>query len=182
MFKYINRYLMVPVFRLGLGRAIGSPIGGYIMVLKTIGKKSGNTRYAPLNYAILDGNVYCIAGWGRTSHWFANLKADPHVEMLMPGGALAGVAEEVDDAREAELATLQVVRNAGFATLFDGINPLSATDAQILQRVGNVPVVRIRPVGLGSGPSDPGGWGWVLALLGQTVAFVWLFGRLRPRR
>src|SRR5262245_39299377 len=58
-FKYVNRYFMVPVFRLGLGWAMGSPTGGYVMLLKTVGKKSGKTRYAPVNYAIMEGNVYC---------------------------------------------------------------------------------------------------------------------------
>jgi hypothetical protein len=57
------------------------------VVLKTTGKKRGQACYAPLNYAILDGSIYCIAGWGTTAHWLVNLKADPHVELLLPGGS-----------------------------------------------------------------------------------------------
>ena len=45
----INRYCMVPAFRLGLAPILGTPLGGYIMVLKTRGRKSGRLRYAPLN-------------------------------------------------------------------------------------------------------------------------------------
>jgi deazaflavin-dependent oxidoreductase (nitroreductase family) len=181
VFKYVNAYFMVPAFRLGLGWAVGSPPGGYIMVLKTLGNKSGKTRYAPVNYAILDGSVYCLAGWGRKSHWFANLAANPHVDLLMPGGALSGVAEEVLSPDEARRATLGVVRNAGFATLFGGLNPLTATDEQILEKVGHAPVVRIRPVGPGNGPFDPGGLGWVSPLLGQVACLIWLAARLRRR-
>ena len=180
-FRYMNRYFMVPAFRLGLGPMIGSPFGGYIMVLKTTGRKSGQTRYAPLDYAILDGNIYCIAGWGKTAHWFANLKADPHVELLMPGGAVAGIAEEVTDPKEARRARVRVARNSGFALLFEGLNPLTVTDDQLLEGLGYVPVVRIQPCGVGNGAFDPGGWGWVLPTLAQVVGVLWLI-RLFTKR
>ncbi|MEW5717100.1 MAG: hypothetical protein AB1817_00590 [Chloroflexota bacterium] len=61
-FSYLNRYFMVPMFRLGFGPWIGAPFGGYIMVLKVIGRKTGKTRYALVNYASENGNVYCLAG------------------------------------------------------------------------------------------------------------------------
>lgn len=182
LFKYVNSYFMVPAFRLGLGWAMGSPHGGYIMLLKTTGKKSGKARYAPVNYAILGGNVYCIAGWGRTSHWFANMEADPHVELLMPGGAVAGIAEEVTDLWEARRAMLGVLKNAGFAAMFAGLNPRNITYEQLAEKVVHSPVVRIRPVGVGSGPYDPGGWGWVLPNLAQLGGAFWLIRRLRHRR
>jgi deazaflavin-dependent oxidoreductase (nitroreductase family) len=171
---------MVPAFRLGLGPVLGSPFGGYIMVLKTTGKKSGRPRYAPLNYAILDGNIYCIAGWGKTAHWFANLKADPRVELLMPGGAVAGIAEEVSDPEEAHRARVRVARNSGFALLFSGLNPLTVTDKQLTEGLGRVPVVRTRPCGVGSGAFDPGGWGWVLPALAQLAGFLWTVRHFRP--
>jgi deazaflavin-dependent oxidoreductase (nitroreductase family) len=181
-FKYMNRYLMVPAFRLGLGPVMGSPFGGYIMVLKTTGNKSGQPRYAPLNFAILDGNVYCIAGWGKQTHWFANLKADPHVELIMPGAAVAGLAEEVTHPEEARRARVGVARNSGFALMFGGLNPMTATDDQIMEGLGYVPVVRIRPYGMGNGAFDPGGWGWVLPTLAQLAGLLWLVRRIRRGR
>jgi deazaflavin-dependent oxidoreductase (nitroreductase family) len=174
----MNRFLMIPAFRLGLGPVLGSPFGGYIMVLKTTGKKSGEPRYAPLNYAILEGNIYCIAGWGKTAHWFANLKADPHVELLMPGGAVAGIAEEVTDPGEAQRARVRVARNSGFALMFGGLNALTVTDERIIEGLGYVPVVRIRPFGLGSGAFDPGGWGWVLPCMAQLAGLLWIARRI----
>lgn len=177
-FKLMNRYLMVPAFRLGLGPIMGSPFGGYIMVLKTTGKKSGQIRYAPLNYALLDGSIYCIAGWGKTAHWLVNLKADPHVELLMPGGAVAGIAEEVTDLGEAQRARVRVARNSGFALMFGGLNPLTVTDEQLIGGLGTVPVVRIRPYGLGNAAFDPGGWGWVLPSLAQLAGLLWIARRI----
>ena len=76
-FRVLNKYFMVPMFRLGLGPLVGNPITGYIMVLKTVGSKTGKRRYAPVNYAILDGHVYVLSGFGKLAHWVTNLVAQP---------------------------------------------------------------------------------------------------------
>jgi hypothetical protein len=65
IFQYLNRYFMVPVFRLGLGAFIANPFSGYIMVIKTIGHKTGKERYTPTDYTIQNGNIYCVAGFAR---------------------------------------------------------------------------------------------------------------------
>ena len=75
IFWYLNRYFMVPMFRLGLGPLMGNPFSGYIMVIKTSGRKSGLTRYAPVNYAILNGSVYCLSGWGHL--WIGTATCSP---------------------------------------------------------------------------------------------------------
>ncbi len=77
VFWYLNRYFMVPMFRLGLGPLMVNPFGGYIMVLKTIGRKTGKVRYSPVNYAIMNGNVYCLVGFGHIADWYRNLRANP---------------------------------------------------------------------------------------------------------
>jgi len=51
------------------------PLTGYIMVLKTTGRKTGRQRFTPVNYAILDGKVFCLAGFGKLAHWYRNLPA-----------------------------------------------------------------------------------------------------------
>jgi deazaflavin-dependent oxidoreductase (nitroreductase family) len=99
-FRFLNRFLMVPMFRLGLGALIVNPVSGYIMVLKTVGRKTGKARRTPLNYAIVDGCAYCVAGWGTIAHWYRNLQATPNVEILLPGGSVSGIAESVDEAAE----------------------------------------------------------------------------------
>ena len=79
VFRIFNKFFMVPMFRLGFGAFMGNPVTGYIMVIKTIGRKSGKLRFTPVNYAILDGNIYCTAGFGRKAHWYLNLMANPQV-------------------------------------------------------------------------------------------------------
>jgi deazaflavin-dependent oxidoreductase (nitroreductase family) len=159
-FRFLNKFLMVPMFRLGLGPFFGNPLTGYIMVLRTIGRKTGRVRYVPLNYAIRNGSVYCLAGYGRASDWFRNLQANPDIDVILPGGAIAGHAAEVDDATERAIVIRQILKNAGFATIFEAFNPYRASDEALQARTADQPLLRIRPTGIGSGPSDPNGWAW----------------------
>jgi deazaflavin-dependent oxidoreductase (nitroreductase family) len=165
IFKALNRHFMVPVFRLGLGPLLVNPFGGYIMVLKTIGHKTGKVRYVPVNYAIEGGCVYCMAGFGRVSHWYRNLSAQPSLEVLLPGRALAGRAEEVTDPDEYLRVARQILKNAGFAGFFTGCNPFTASDATLLDHLQGVPLLRIQPTGIGSGPADAGGHLWIIPLI-----------------
>jgi deazaflavin-dependent oxidoreductase (nitroreductase family) len=170
-FWYLNRYLMVPMFRLGLGPIIGNPFSGYIMVIKTKGRKSGITRYSPVNYAILNGNVYCLAGWGHLSDWYRNLVANPEVELILPSGGLVGRAETVSDPAERRTALRQVLRAAGFAAAFEGFNLSKASDEELEQKTASQMVVRIRPSGLAAGPCDSGGWAWIGVFTLSAVIF-----------
>lgn len=173
-FRLLNRYFIVPLYRMGLGALFGSPYGGYIMVVKTIGRKSSQVRYTPVNYAISDGNVYCLAGWKQAADWYRNLRANPRVELILPGANVAGIADEVADPDEWLCLTRKVLRNAGFAGFLLGANPFTASDEVVREKAKGTPVIRIRPCGVANGPADPSGWLWILA----TGFFVWLF--LRP--
>ena len=162
VFWFLNRFLMVPIFRLGMGPFVGNPITGYIMVLKTTGRKTGKTRYTPVNYAIRNGYIYCMAGFGKIAHWYKNLKANPNIEVILPSRPIHGVAEEVADPDEALEAAKQIFKNAGFATIFEGYMPFSAIpDEKIKAVLKRVRILRINPTGVGSGASDPSGWLWL---------------------
>ena len=94
-FIAVNNYVSVPALKMGLGRYMSNPATGYLMILRTRGRKSGEMRDAPLGYTIVGDHVYCIAGFGRPTHWFQNVLADPHVEVILPSRAFSGLAEEV---------------------------------------------------------------------------------------
>ncbi len=169
-FRILNKYWMVPLFRLGLGPWIVNPFTGYIMVMVTIGRRTGQRRYAPVNYAILNGAVYCISGGRRQSDWYHNLLATPEIDVLMPGGAVRGRFEEVTDADERLCATRRVLKNAGFAGFFEGYNPFTISDDDLRGKSADLPVLKLRATGLANGAVDPGGWGWLV---------IWaLFGTL----
>jgi F420H(2)-dependent quinone reductase len=94
-FKYMNTHYMVPLSRFGLFPWMLNPLTGYIMVLQAIGRKSGKPRLTPLNYAIADGSICCMVGFGAGTHWLVNLKANPAVELHLSGTTVRGRAEVV---------------------------------------------------------------------------------------
>jgi deazaflavin-dependent oxidoreductase (nitroreductase family) len=180
-FRALNRCFMVPVFRLGLGPFVGNPFTGYIMVLTTVGRRSGRVRYTPLNYAILNDQVYCLAGWRRASHWYRNLRTHPGVACILPGGTLLGAAEAVTDPDEALGAVRQILKNAGFVGFALGFNPFTAPDDVLRRKIGEMAVIRIRVTGIERGASDPGGWFWLVSWALHAVAVRALIRRYRRK-
>jgi deazaflavin-dependent oxidoreductase (nitroreductase family) len=183
-FLVVNRYFAVPALRMGLGPLFATPLTGSLMVLRTRGRRTGRRRDAPLGYVIRDGNVYCCAGFGRPTQWLRNIEADPHVEVLLPAGAVAGIAEEVtapDEWAPAMRALLLSLGMIGRATVGD---VRQSSDDELRAVAGGIPLVRVRVTGLGSGPFDPGGLGWVIPTVISAAGIVavarLLAGRRRP--
>jgi deazaflavin-dependent oxidoreductase (nitroreductase family) len=131
------------------------------MVIKNIGRKSGKTRYAPVNYCTYHGDLYCLAGFGRISDWYKNILANPNIEVIHPDGPLAGVAEVVKETENRTALLRMILKNAGFAGFFEGFNPFSTRDEELERKLGDRPLIRIHPTGLGNGASDPAGWMWI---------------------
>ena len=170
-FWFINKFFMVPMFRLGFGPFFGNPLTGYIMVIKAIGRKTGKVRFAPVNYTIYKGNVYCISGARKTSDWYRNLLATPEVELILPGGGIYSHMEEISSPEERHIITRQILKNAGFAGFFEGYNPWRISDEELMQKSGDLPVLCFHPLGVGNGASDVGGWAWVWTFV-VTVLIV----------
>ncbi len=94
-FKVLNKFMLL-MWRLGLGWMLNIwPAGfGRIMVITHTGRKSGLRRRTPLNYAEVDGEIYCTAGFGHISDWYRNIMADP-----IGGGVAARPPGQVVDRR-----------------------------------------------------------------------------------
>jgi hypothetical protein len=178
-FRFVNRYAAVPLLRAGLGPLVNTPLTGSLMVLRTRGRTSGLWRDAPLGYVVLDGSVYCCAGFGHRTQWLRNIEADPHVEVLLPTFAVAGVAEEVHDPAEWSRGTRALLASLGVISRATVGDVRRASDEGLRAMAGGIPLVRIRVTGLGRGPFDPGGMGWVVP---TVLGTVWLVGRTRRLR
>ena len=100
-FHYGNP-LMLLLWRLGLGPVLNAlpTYAGQLMVLVHIGRKTGKTRRQPLNYSIVNGDVFCIAGFGASSDWYRNIAANPRVQVWLPDGWWEGIAKDVSAAPE----------------------------------------------------------------------------------
>ncbi|HEY5629966.1 MAG TPA: nitroreductase/quinone reductase family protein [Candidatus Limnocylindrales bacterium] len=163
-FLIVNRRFAAPMLRAGLGSLLSTPVTGSMMLLRTRGRRSGAVREAPLGYVIWHGAIYCVAGFGGTTHWFRNLLADPHVECVLPAVAVSGVAEAVTDPAEWAAAYEALIRSMGvIGRLTVGDVRELAPEALDQQRQA-FPLVRIRPDGIAPGAFDPGGLGWLPAI------------------
>jgi deazaflavin-dependent oxidoreductase (nitroreductase family) len=145
-FKFVNRYIVVPAFRRGFGSLLSNPLTGRVMVLETIGRKTGKTRYTPVNYALMGESIYCYQGRHLKGKWYLNILANPQVELLLPSRHMIGHAEEVSDPKEAARAIRQILRGSGLGGLIYGFDPFTVTDDVLQKKTGGIPVIRIRPV------------------------------------
>jgi len=161
-FRYLNRF-MVLMWRLGLGQFINIwPEGaGRIMVITTTGRKSGLKRRTPVNYAMQDGELYCMAGFGPGSDWYRNLRSNPKVEVWMPDSWWAGEVEEVTDPALRLPLVRQITINSGFAARLFGINPNSISDAALEKVTAPYVVLHVRRTEARTGRGGPGDLAWV---------------------
>ena len=63
--RYLNPFMRT-LFRLGLATwfNVWPEVSGRVMVITHTGRKTGQPRRTPVNYAIVDGEVYCVVGFG----------------------------------------------------------------------------------------------------------------------
>ena len=185
-FRFLNRNMLL-MWRLGLGWQMANPVSGYIMVLATTGRKSGERRLVPLNFADDGDAIYCLAGFGTTTHWLLNLQADPQCEVWLPDGRrLAGRGELVTtEARRVELVRQVMVRSGFAAKLAEpGVDLATAPDDDIAE-LGPLPgrryeAVLIRLGNPVTGPGGPSDFTWVWPVVGLAAVAGWL--TLRRRR
>ena len=167
-FKTFNR-LMLLMWRLGLGDWINiwPAVFGRIMVITHTGRNSGARRRTPVNFARVDGEIYCTAGFGSITDWYRNILADPQVEVWLPEGWWSGVAEEVSDHPERTALMRQVLIGSGIVAPLVGIDPQKLSDEELEAATANYCLVRIRRTAPRTGREGPGdlAWIWPLATL-----------------
>ncbi len=161
-FRYFNRFMLL-LWRLGLGPWLNAwpPVLGRYMVLTHTGRKSGLRRRTPVNYASVDGDLYCVAGFGRGADWYRNLIANPAVEIWLPDGWWNGAAEEVVDPPDRLRLLRQVLIASGVAAYAAGIDPRGMTDEQLDRATGAYRLMRIHRVAPRTGAGGPGELAWV---------------------
>jgi hypothetical protein len=132
IFRAGNRF-MVFMWKIGLGKAINVwPAGfGRIMVIKHHGRKSGREYLTPVNYAIVDGEIYCTAGFGSISDWYRNILVYPRVELWLPSGKQIACTEDISDSPQRLFLLRQVIIASGFAGPLFGVDPQKLSDKQL---------------------------------------------------
>lgn len=179
-FKALNRFMLV-LWRLGLGRMINvwPDVIGRVMVIGHTGRRSGRRRWTPVNYEIVDGDILCTAGFGATSDWYRNVMADPQVEVWLPDGWWAGVAEDISDSPERLPLLRKVLIASGFAAPLFGVQPRTIDDEPLAQVTASYRLLRIRRAEARTGSGGPGDLAWVWPL---AVLLLLIMPKGRPRR
>jgi deazaflavin-dependent oxidoreductase (nitroreductase family) len=169
--------LFTPALDRGLGALLSNPLTGYLMVLRTRGRRSGLMRAAPLGYVVLDGAIYCCAGFGETTAWYRNVLADPRVEVVLPGRTLRGKAVPVSAPDEWIRAYRALIASLGVVGRLTVGDVRGLDDAELQAAHGGVPLVRISPSAFVPGPLDPGGRFWLVPWGAAAVLAIVLVTR-----
>lgn len=132
VFHAMNPF-MVFLLKNGLGRTMNfwPEVSGRIMVIKHRGRKSGREYLTPVNYAVVDGEVYCTAGFGSISDWYKNMLANPEVELWLPEGKRQARAEDISDSPNRLFLMRQVIIGSGFAGPLFGVDQKKLNDEQL---------------------------------------------------
>ena len=100
--------------------------------------------------------------------------ATPEIEIILPGGMVFARVDEVPDPEVRRVVIRQILKNAGFAGFFEGYNPFTITDDELMQKSADLPLLRFYPLGLGSGAFDSGGWAWIWSFVVTIVLILWI--------
>lgn len=105
-------------FRAGHGRVGGNFAGAPVLILHTVGARSGQSRVNPVMY-LADGDRYLVfaskAGSDRNPDWYWNLRANPDVTIELGDDTIAVRATELTGTERDEKYRLQSERYPGFA-------------------------------------------------------------------
>ena len=88
------------VYRLSGGRILGRMGGQPVLLLNTVGRRTGRTRTTPLQFLRRDGAFVVVAanrGAPRPPSWYLNLCADPNAQVRIGTEDVDVMAREVRD-------------------------------------------------------------------------------------
>lgn len=83
-----------------------------VLLLTTIGRKSGQPRVTPLQFEQVDGEFYIASARGQQADWFKNIQVNPQVHVQIGEREFDAIAEPVTDpARIADFIELRLRRH-----------------------------------------------------------------------
>lgn len=143
-FKRLNpSVLRLWHWHLGWAMSAVPPLTGKTMVVTHVGRTSGLRRQTPLNYAVLEGDVWCTTN--RRSQWLRNVEANPEVTVWLPFRRPRRGHAEILPVDEAHVDRLRsVLLASGFAAeRFGGLHPRRDSDAELLAQCAEYRLIRV---------------------------------------
>jgi deazaflavin-dependent oxidoreductase (nitroreductase family) len=105
-------------FRANNGKVGGAFDGNELLLLTTIGAKSGQPRLSPLSCRRIDGKLLIIAGYGGADtnpSWVYNLRANPRAHVELAGESFDVTAREVPPAERDDIIPKLTAAVSAFA-------------------------------------------------------------------
>jgi deazaflavin-dependent oxidoreductase (nitroreductase family) len=121
-----------------------------VLLLTTIGRKSGLPRVTPLQFEEVDGDYYIASARGQSADWFKNICANPNVHVQICERKFDAIAEPVTDPiRIADFIELRLRRHPVMIRLimwlFDGY-PLRSSRANLEKFCNEKAMVILHPL------------------------------------
>ena len=83
--------------RLAYSLGLGSIAGRAVLLLTTVGRRSGLPRVTPLLYDEIDDIIYVGSARGAKADWYQNLRVNPNVEVTIGSRQIKGYADPITD-------------------------------------------------------------------------------------
>lgn len=173
IFKVFNRF-MILLWKLGLADWLNlwPSVFGQFMVITHIGRNTGFKRLTPVNYAVIDGEIYCCAGFGKVSDWYKNILANSTVEVWLTEGRWVGEAKDVSSDPNFLPILREVLRCSGFAAPLFGVDPKKLNDTELTQITAEYKLVHITRLDEKTGRDGPGELAWIWPLIAVILLLV----------
>jgi deazaflavin-dependent oxidoreductase (nitroreductase family) len=85
-----------------------------VMLLTTTGRRSGQPRTGAISFMPVGDHFVVFSGWGVTSNWYRNVRANPEVAIQVGRTRLRATARLVEEpARRRELMRQMQARSSG---------------------------------------------------------------------
>ncbi len=139
-----------------------------VLLLTTLGRKSGLPRVTPLQYEAFEGIIYIGSARGTRADWYRNLSVHPEVTLQIGDETLVGEARCLTDPKMvADFLAMRLQRHPVMIRLlmwFEGL-PLRFSRADLERFAAEKAVVAIYPAeprvtpaedGLSTGMPEPG--------------------------
>ncbi len=117
MFKVVSA-VHVFVYRLTGGRFGGRMVGAPVLLLETVGRKSGKYRTTPLMYLPDGETMVLVASKGGADthpHWWLNLRRMPETQVRVGNKTMRVKVEEASAEERARLWPMATAMFSGYA-------------------------------------------------------------------
>lgn len=190
IFRHLNRALLLG-WRMGAGSFFNRPWPfGQVMVVTHRGRSSGLHYQTPVNFARHGGAIYAVAGFGESTDWYRNLRAESATELWIPSARVAGpvawwkaCARVVTDPGEHRDRLRDILAASGPAGYLNGYRANLADDKVELW-AARCPVIRfdlVEPRTGDGGPGDLANWCQITVGVLALIGLGRRWRRSRPR-